>query len=338
MSYKTAKKVALLVLVAALILCVSGKVFAAKPADETAKKEKPAPVTKEALEKAVPAAKEMEVKNDPNYNPKEVIAKVGDAVLTREKINWMQENASPEIVKKIADWWIETELLYREALKSKDMFKDDQDKYMFDLQCKKTYVVKFVDYLQMKDFVISDEEAKDYYEKNKATDISLQSLGQATFSHIESETLEKAQEVLEKLKAGADIKELAKTESVAKDAKQGGYVIKMGFGVIQRRFGLEIAAQIEKAELNKFIGPLKNKEEKYEIFSVESLKKTEILSFEKARSKINATLLGKKREQYFTDYRENLKKDNAGEIYRSPILDKVEDNTESDKVKEQEKK
>ena len=329
MSYKTAKKIVLLVLISVLMLCVGGKVFAAKP-DEAAQKEKPAPVANEA----VPAAGETVAKADPNYDPKEVIAKVGDEVLTREKINWMQENASPDIVKKIADWWIETELLYGDAVKSQEMFQDDMDKYLFELQRKKLYVVKFVEYLQMKEFVISDEEAKEYYEKNKATDINLQNVGQATFTHIESDTLEKAQGVLEKLKAGGDIKELAKTESIAKDAKQGGYMIKIGFGVIQRRFGSEIAAQIEKAELNKLIGPLKNKNEKYEIISVESLKKTEILPLEKARKKIDATLLGKKREQYFSDYRENLKKDNAEKIYRSPILDKiVEQGSEPNEVK-----
>ena len=203
MSYRTTKKITLLVLIAVLTLCFSSKVFAAKP-DKASEKEKPTL----------------------KHNPKEVIAKVGDAVLTREKVNWMQKDAKPEIVKKIADWWIETELFYEDAVKSDDMFKDEMDRYMFELQYKKMYVIKLVDHLQVKDFDISDKEAKKYYKKNKATDSKLQTLGQATFYHIECDTSEKAQEVLKKLKAGGDIKELAKTESIAKDAKKGGYVIK----------------------------------------------------------------------------------------------------------------
>ncbi|MCK4885942.1 MAG: peptidyl-prolyl cis-trans isomerase [Planctomycetes bacterium] len=315
MSYRTTKKITLLVLIAVLTLCFSSKVFAAKP-DKASEKEKPTL----------------------KHNPKEVIAKVGDAVLTREKVNWMQKDAKPEIVKKIADWWIETELFYEDAVKSDDMFKDEMDRYMFELQYKKMYVIKLVDHLQVKDFDISDKEAKKYYKKNKATDSKLQTLGQATFYHIECDTSEKAQEVLKKLKAGGDIKELAKTESIAKDAKKGGYVIKMGFGVIKRRFSPEIVKQIEKAKLNKFIGPLKNKKGKFEIISVESLRETKILSFEKARKKINSTLMGQKRKQYFADYKENLKKVNAKKIYRSPILDEPAEDKESGEAKEKEKK
>ena len=326
MFYQTTKKITLLVLIAALALCFSSKVFAAKP-DKAREKEKAAPAAKEAPEAAAP-----------KYDPKEVIAKVGDNVLTREKVNWMQQDAPPEIVKKIADWWIETELLYKAAVKSDDMFKDEMDKYMFELQYKKMYVVKLVEQLQAKDFDISDKEAKEYYEKNKATNTKLQTLGQATFYHIECDTLEKAQAVLEKLKAGGDIKELAKTESIAKDAKQGGYIRKIGFGVIQRRFSPEIAEQVEKAEPNKLIGPLENRTKKFEIISVESVKPTKILSFERARKKIDGILLGKKRTQYFEDYRENLKKDNAKKMYRSPILDEPAEDKESAETKEKEKK
>jgi len=316
MSYRTTKKITLLVLIAVLTLCFSSKVFAAKP-DKAPGKEKTAPVAKETPKKAAP-----------KYDPKEVIAKVGDNVLTREKVNWMQKDAKPEIVKKIADWWIETELFYEDAVKSDDMFKDEMDRYMFELQYKKMYVIKLVDHLQVKKFDISDKEAKKYYKKNKATDSKLQTLGQATFYHIECGTSEKAQEVLKKLKAGQDIKELAKTESIAKDAKKGGYVRKMGFGVIKNRFSPEIVKQIEKAKLNKFIGPLKNKKGRFEIISVESLRETKILSFEKARKKIDSLLLGQKRKQYFADYKENLKKVNAKKIYRSPILDEPAEDKE----------
>lgn len=309
MFHQATKKITLPLLIVALALCLSSKLLAAE-ADSTL-----------GDGKATLTAKEASDPNAPKSDPNEVIAKVGDQVLTREKVNWIQKDAPADIVKKIADWWVETELLYQAAIKSDDMFKDEMDRYMFELQYKKMYVVKLVEHLQAKDFNISDEEAKEYYEKNKATDTNLQNLGQATFHHIECETIENAQEVLEKLKAGADIKELAKTQSVAKDAGEGGYIRKIGFGVIQRRFSPEIASQIEKAEPNALIGPLKNKSGKFEIISIESVKKTEILSFERTREKINNILLGKKRTQYFEDYRNNLKKDNAEKMYLSPILD-----------------
>jgi len=289
MSYQTTKKITLLILIAALTLCFSSKLFAAEP-DKAPKKAKAAPAAKAAPEKAAP-----------KHDPKEVIAKVGDNVLTRQKVDWMQKDAPLEIVKKIAEWWIETELLYKDAITNDAMFKDEMDKYMFELQRKKSYVVKLVDHLQTKEFTISDEEAKEYYEKNKATDTKLQNIGQATFYHIECGTLEKAQEVLGKIKAGQQIKELAKTESIAKDAKQGGY--------------------IRKAEPDKLIGPLENRKGNFEIISVETLKATKIQSFEKARKKIDGVLLGEKRKQYFADYKENLKNNSGEKIYRSPILD-----------------
>ena len=323
MSYQTTKKMILLLLITALVLCLSGNVFAAKQ--------------DKATENLAPA-KEAPQKAKPKYDPKEVIAKVGDNVLTRQKIEWMQKDAPPEIVKKIADWWVETELLYKDAIKNEEMFKDDQDRYLFDLQKKKQFVVKLVDHLQVKDFKISDEEAKEYYEKNKATDSKLQSLGQATFSHIECDTIEKAQKVLEKLKADQDIKELAKKESTAKDAKSGGYIRKMGFGVIKRRFSPEIAKQIENAKPNQFVGPLKNKKKKFEVIFVESVKETKVLSFERVRKKIDSVLLGQKRKQYFEDYRKDLEKNSTEEIYRSPILSKIDEETKSVEAKEKEKK
>jgi len=145
---------------------------------------------------------------------------------------------------------------------------------------------------------ISDQEMKDYYEKNKET---LGSPEQVKARHILVKDEAKAKEIFEKVKATpADFEKLAKENSEDPSNKdQGGDLGFFGKGAMVPEFE-KAAFEAKKGDL---VGPVKT-DFGYHIILVEDKKAAVIPTFEEVQDKVKKTLTEQKSKPLQDLYKE----------------------------------
>lgn len=260
-----------------------------------------------------PVAESEEVVKDTS----EVIVSLGDKKLTRQQAEWMQPGAvrDDNLLARFADWWVENELLYEEA-ERRGITSEPKAKFIAELMKKRAIATELG--IHVRDSVkISDEKLLDYYEENKQTDSKLEEPGYLSFSHVRTRTLEDAQAVLERIKAGEDIHKLARELSIYRDARRGGVVNKHRYNAVKRSFGDEFLEAITTAEAGELIGPVKSKEDSYEVARLRDKAETKIMPFEKVKEQIRSRLQRTERENAFRTLLDSLKEGSADRIVKS---------------------
>ena len=252
----------------------------------------------------------------------EVIISLGDKKLTMQQVKWVLPGADNQRTAKFANWWLENELLYAEAEK-RGVTKEPKAKFIAELMKKKAFSQELV--LRVKDAVkISDEKVRDYYETNKDTDFRLKQPGYLNFSHIRTKTLEEAQTVLERIKAGEDINKLAKELSIYGDAEKGGAAKKYVYRTIKRRFGNKFFEAIVAVEKGELIGPIKVGDNAYEVARQEGKIEPKPLPFEKVKEQIRVKLPRIESGKVFGSLVDSLKEEAANKIVKSPLITQTE--------------
>jgi peptidyl-prolyl cis-trans isomerase C len=270
-----------------------------------------------ATQTAKPAAKQAD------SNTPVVIISLGDKKLTLQQIKWMAPKIDDQTILRAVDWWLENELLYAEAQK-RGITKEPKTKFIDELVKKKAIGDQLIS--QVRDAVkISDEQVRDYYEKNKETDTMLVQSGYLSFSHIAARTLEEAQAAMEKLKAGEDFNSLAKEISIDSDAKNGGAVKNERYNNVARDYGTRFFDLISTAKQGELIGPVKVKGNIYEIARQEGKIVPTPLPFEEVKAKLKSRLLLIEKRNIPTNLAKLLKEKAAAKIVKSPLLIKTEE-------------
>jgi peptidyl-prolyl cis-trans isomerase C len=248
------------------------------------------------------------------------LAKVGDTVITQADFE-KEMKGLPEFVQKMfegssgkekfLDELVKRELLYKEALK-KGLDKDPE--YL-----KKTEDFKkitLVGLLLQKEIEskakVSDQEVRDYYEKNKE---KFAPVTQIKASHILVKTEEEAKKILEKLKKGEDFAQLARKYSIdTASAKNGGDLGYFTRGQMVPEFEAA-ASRLKPGEISE---PVKTKFG-YHIIKVSDKKVGQVVEFEKVKDLISQNLVGEKQKQSFDSYIEGLKKSYKVEINKDAL-------------------
>jgi parvulin-like peptidyl-prolyl isomerase len=277
---------------------------------------------------------------EPNQPPKPELPKDGNFVvatcqgknLTLREVGYFAPNADFDTAKNVADFWINTQLLYEEAMK-KAIDKDEKTKLMADIAFKKAIASAYIEQVQG-EVKVSDAEVKKYYDENKDTDPRLKEPAYISFSHITVDTPEKAKAIIEQLNKGAEINELAKTESVAADAKKGGKAVKFREESVLQRYGKEFADALNNATEGQIIGPVKNKEGKYEVARHEGKRASYILPFDKTKDQIKSTLENEKKKNAVQDLLKNIQEKSKDKCKKADIFNESE---KSEKAVEKEK-
>jgi peptidyl-prolyl cis-trans isomerase C len=259
----------------------------------------------------------------------EVIIGLGNEKLTRQRVSWMWPRADDEKLVGLAKWWLETELLYAEA-ERRGITNDAKINFVTELRRKQSFAQELVTQLLSK-VKISDEKISAYYEENKETDIMLKRLGNLSFTHVRTKTLEEAEAVLERIKAGEDIYALAKELSIYHDAGKGGGVQKYGDGVVKRRFGNEFYEAITSVEKGGLIGPIKVEGDVYEVARLDEKVESETLTFEEAKGRINVRLRETEQRDTLTAFLDSLKEKAGEKIVKSALITAAEDKSKEDK-------
>ena len=309
----------------AVITCLSLFILSSCEEAKTASPKAAVSDTKLAPAKAVKAEaeeqKKEELKDDTDTS--EVLISIGDKKLTSQKIGWMQPNPTKQQIADIANWWLENELLYEEAVK-RGLDKAPKTRFLAELMQKRAISQELS--ASVKESVkITDEKIKTYYDANKNTDPRLTEPGHVSFSHIRTKTIADANAVLVRIKSGEDINAIAKELSTYRDAKEGGTVKKYTYERVKSRFGKQFFNELTAAKEGSIIGPVKvENEEAYEIARFEGKTEPNVLTFEKAKDRIRPKLLQSEKTNAFNTLLDSLKKSAADKITKSSVLTQQE--------------
>jgi peptidyl-prolyl cis-trans isomerase C len=269
-----------------------------------------------------------EVNKDQSSPDDEVVVRYGEEKLTMRHIQYRKPKADTKTIKKIADSWIRLQLLYEEA-KKRGFTEDPMAKSEAKLAAKQMYVQTLA--RAMQDAVqITEEQMRDYYEKNKEADGVINVPTKFSFSHVATASLQDAQGVVNKIKAGADIGTVARDASIDLDGRRAGGAVKnLSQSSISRRYGKEFAVAFLAASAGDLIGPIRSGKgragDRYEVARFDERKEGGMKSFEESKDYIEARLLRAKKKTVVVDLAKSLEEKAADKIYRSERILKEEE-------------
>jgi len=328
------------VLVASLIGVVSCQEAEQKPAALVASEESvvaerepvapvevppaPAPVIvkapQEPAEAESAAEPPVEVQADQIGPEEEVIISYGDKKLTMRHIEYLQPKADAKTIKKIADWWLTTQLLAEEAAK-RGVTQDPAVRLRADLRAKQMHAEGLKEHVRNA-VQVSEDQMRDYYDQNKESDRRINEPAKLSFTHVTSKTLEESQQVLGKVKAGGDIAALAKELSIDYDKRRNGAVKNVAETAVSKRFGGEFLNEILYASEGEIIGPVKatlgmGRGERYEVARFEGKVAGRMKSFEEVKDYIKAKVERTAKEKAVQDLLKSLEEKAGDRIFRS---------------------
>ena len=249
--------------------------------------------------------------------------------LTLGQLRYLGSELDSETIKKAAEYWLDAQLLYEEAVKQ-GLDKDEKTKFLSDISSKNVFASALINKV-VGEVKIDDQQVKKYYDDNKDADPSLREPMYLSFSHITLDNLEKAEEVLKKINEGGDINALAKQMSVAKDAQKGGKALKYQQSTVESRYGKEFRDALLGAAEGKIIGPIKNKDGKYEIARHEGKREPKIKDFDKVSGQIKAKLENDAQKNAVEGLLSKLREDAKARCVKKGVLSKEKKSEQKDK-------
>ncbi len=253
----------------------------------------------------------------------EVLASVGDQQLTMKHIRWRQPNPSDAQIAWLADSWIETVLLCEEADR-RGLTGEPRVQFLAEMM-RKGAIASELKRRVSNSVEVTEEMIRQYYDENRQRDRRLSKPGYLGFSHVRTATQEEAQSVLEKVKGGANINELAEKLSIDRDAREQGKVQRASERTIAGRFGKDFLKALKAAKVGEVIGPIEVEDKGvYEVAVKESQVDPEPRPLERVRAYIEARLRRQLASQAVGALVERLQKENADRITKSPRLIEAE--------------
>ena len=118
-----------------------------------------------------PAAVGKAVAVPPIPDANQVIMVFDGKELTIGQLQYLAPKLDAETIKKAAEYWLDSQLLYEEAVKQ-GLGKDEKSKFLADMNSKKVFANAVVE-KALNEIKIDDSQVKKYYDENKDTDQSL---------------------------------------------------------------------------------------------------------------------------------------------------------------------
>jgi len=256
------------------------------------------------------------------YKASDGIISLGDKKLTMQQIQWRQPNPDDRQIAVLANAWLKTELMCAEA-ERRGITELPRAQFFAALMRKRAFEEELRRQVQ-EAAKITDEDVLNYYEKNKEKESSLMTRGYLTFSHVRTGTLKEANNVLEKVKAGENINQLARKVSIHRDSKRGGQVKKSPHMMVKRRFGSRFFDAVRAAMEGELIGPIVIDANNYEVVRKEGEIKSAPLPFEEVKDRIKSQLQRRTKTKAYQLLFDSLKEQAADKIVKSPRLIEAE--------------
>ena len=234
------------------------------------------------------------------------LARVGKWSITiqefNERLNRLKEVVPDfnindlESKKLVLDELIRQQLLVIDAeARGVDKGKDIQDAVE---EFRRTLLVREVATNLTKDTVATEQEAQDYYDKNK------EAMVEPTEWHVReivTNTEDGAKEILVALYGGADFAQIAKERSVSKSAANGG---DLGF-ITEAPFS-QMKSALMSLEVGNISSVLKGPDDKFYIIKLEEKKGGKTKEFTELKDEIVKGLTLLKQQQAIVDYLNKL--------------------------------
>jgi peptidyl-prolyl cis-trans isomerase C len=163
---------------------------------------------------------------------------------------------------------------------------------------------------KLKEKPVTEEEMKDYYEKNKKEFVIPE---KRKASHIIVSDENKAKELLKKIKEGADFSQIAKENNIDGSKNKGGDLGWISKGYMIKEFE-EVAFSLKKGEISDVIKTKFG----YHIIKVEDIKPEEERNFEEVKESIRKKI----EEERIKQLEEDLKKKYNVKVNYEAILKK----------------
>lgn len=219
------------------------------------------------------------------------------------KAYFTQEEYNKDIVNEL----VYQQLLYEEAIENG---VDKEEDFLKVLEKTKQSMLKTYSLGKLLSTVeVTDEEMKDFYEKNK----DLFKKGEtAKASHILVDEEDKANEIYEKVKDGDNFAELAKKFSTCPSSERGGELGEFQKGQMVKEFEDAVFSN----EVGTITEPVKT-QFGYHIIRIDDKKDASTLSFDEAKDRIYNELKRKKEQEVYNNKVDELKEKYKVEIKNS---------------------
>lgn len=200
--------------------------------------------------------------------------------------------------QKLIDELVMHELIYSEAVEKN--YENDKEFQDVLNNMKKSLLQQYGLSKIMNSVTVSDEEIKDYYERNKGLYKTKESV---RASHILVDSKEKADEILEDITDGLKFEEAAAQFSSCPSKQAGGDLGQFGKGQMVKEFEDAVFA-MQKGEISE---PIKTQFGYHIIKLIDRIPERDS-SLEEVKEEVRKKVLAEKQEKAYNNKREELKK------------------------------
>lgn len=234
-------------------------------------------------------------KADSDNSP--VVAQVGDAKLKLNDVEtFLPENSPFKLsrvqIEQFVQSWIESELLYQQALKEGYLKRPEIKKRLKEVE-RDFLVSVFLEQYVDKQVYVSDDDIRRYYDENANTFIRKENLYHIKMILLNS--YKEANNIRKRILAGEDFSELAKLHSLDKSKANGGDI---GW-VSVKDVSPALAKVIPTLKIGKLSKPVKSEIGYHLIQLLEVRKKGDVQTLDEVRDIILMRLLASKKQQRY---------------------------------------
>lgn len=243
------------------------------------------------------------------------VARVEEKTISEDDVLKFIQEIGPEVamqfqseegIKKIVEEMVNQELLLLDA---KDKKLEDEEEFKKVLNATKDNLLKSYAFGKiLQEVKISEEEAKDYFEKNKS-EFQKETVNA---SHILVDTLEEADSVLAELKNGVEFGVLARQKSKCPSKEKGGDLGTFAKGQMVKEFE-DAAFNMKEGEISK---PVKT-QFGYHVIKLNSKKKSDEIDFKDVKKDVESELKRIKQQQAYQNKIAELKNKYDAVIYEN---------------------
>ncbi len=256
----------------------------------------------------------------------EVVVSFRDSKLTMNQVNLMHLNPTNFQIANLARSWLLNEILIAEAVK-RGIPETPKGKFVSEMMRRGGYIQVLKGVVE-ESVQITDQEVLDYYQRRGQIDP--QNRGTLEFAHFQAGTLEEAEKIIERLKAGESFEEIG-NDQYEDIVIEGLYIS------IKSRF-VALYAELSKADPGQIVGPVKTASGKYEVAKVLRNEKPGILPLDQVKDKITATLKRRKADQAFKDLVKTLQEQATSDIKKSPRFEEIEKEIEQQRARSRQRR
>jgi len=238
-----------------------------------------------------------------------ILATIGSEKITmadfKQEVNnlppqYRQMAADPAIQKEFLDTLVTRNIIYQEGVRQK-MVENPMVKKQIDEFRKKLVVAAILDQeVNRKIKEVSDAELKTYYNKNLK---EFQQPRQVKARHILIKDQKQAEEIHQRLLKGEDFAILAKEFSTCPSKTRGGDLGFFTKDQMVKEFS-DVAFSLKPKE----ISPVVKTQFGYHIIVVDEIKEGKQQSFDEIKDKLGDKIRAERKNQYFKNYVDGLKK------------------------------